>query len=109
MRRYYKEYVRDVYRTLWQKEDSDLWDTSSVYLRSDQHTAPWIGHQMTRGGQEKRGRLEKTWQTTFKEDLQLRGISWCEVETTAADKKNYRPNDDEDEYNNDDDNDYIDN
>jgi len=84
MKRCYKGQDRDVFRTLWQKEDFDLQDKSSVYLRSAKHTAPWIGHQTRGGGRRKRGRPKKTWQRTFKEDLQLRGISWCEVEAGAA-------------------------
>jgi len=35
-------------------------------------------------GRRKRGRPKKTWRTTFKEDLQLRGISRCEVEAAAV-------------------------
>ena len=31
-------------------------------------------------------RPKKTWRTTFKENLQLRGISWCEVEAAAAER-----------------------
>jgi len=35
-------------------------------------------------GRRKIGRRKKTWRTTFKEDLQLRGVSQCEVEGEAA-------------------------
>jgi len=52
MRRYYKEQNRDVFMTLWQKEEFDLHDTSFVYLRSAQHTAPWMGHQRRAGERE---------------------------------------------------------
>ena len=38
---------------LWQKH-FDLQDPSSVYLRSAQHTAPWIGHQRRRRGEERK-------------------------------------------------------
>jgi len=41
-------------------------------------------------GRRKRGRPKKTWQTTFKEDLQLRGISRCEVEAAAAEHTRWR-------------------
>jgi len=36
-------------------------------------------------GRRKRGRPKKTWQSTFREDLQARGVSWSEKETIAAD------------------------
>jgi len=52
MMRYYKGQHRDVFRTLWQKEDFDLRGTSSIYLRSTQRTAPWIGHQRRAGERE---------------------------------------------------------
>jgi len=83
MRRYYKGQDRDVYRTLRQKEDSDSRDTSSVYLRS---TMEWTPEE----GRRKRGRPKKTWRTTFKEGLQLRGICWYEVEAAAAESTRWR-------------------
>jgi len=52
MRRYYKGQDRNVFRTLWQKEDFDLQDTSSVYLRSARPST--LRHGLdTRGAQEK--------------------------------------------------------
>jgi len=47
-----------------------------------------IGHPG--GDWRKRGRPKKTWWTTFKEDLQLRAISWCEVEAAAAERTRRR-------------------
>jgi len=35
-------------------------------------------------GSRKRGRPRKTWRSTFREDLQARGVSWSEKETMAA-------------------------
>ena len=35
-------------------------------------------------GRRKRGRPRKTWRSTFREDLQARGVSWSEKETMAA-------------------------
>ena len=38
----------------------------------------------------KRGRPKKTWRSTFREDLQARGVSWSEKETMAADRVRWR-------------------
>jgi len=40
-------------------------------------------------GRRKRGR-PKTWRSTFREDLQARGVSWSEKETMAADRVRWR-------------------
>ena len=37
-------------------------------------------------GRRKGGRPKKTWRSTFREDLQARGVSWSEKETMAADR-----------------------
>ena len=37
-------------------------------------------------GRRKKGRPKKTWRSTFREDLQARGVSWSEKETMAADR-----------------------
>jgi len=36
-------------------------------------------------GKRKRGRPKKTWRSTFREDLQARGVNWSEKETMAVD------------------------
>ena len=36
-------------------------------------------------GRRNRGRPKKIWRSTFREDLQARGVSWSEKETMAAD------------------------
>ena len=41
-------------------------------------------------GRRKRGKPKKTWRATFKQDLQIRGISRCEVEATAAERTRWR-------------------
>jgi len=41
-------------------------------------------------GRRKRGRPKKTWRSTFREDLQARGVSWSEKETMAADRVRWR-------------------
>jgi len=38
----------------------------------------------------KRGRTKKTWQSTFREDLEARAVSWSEKETMAADRMRWR-------------------
>jgi len=35
-------------------------------------------------GRRKKGRPKKTWRSTFREDLQARGVSWSEKETMAV-------------------------
>jgi len=87
MRRYYKGQDRDVFRTLRQREDSDLQDTLSVYLRSAQLTAPWIGHQRRAGEREEDQRRHGG---QHSKNLQLRGISWCEIEAAAAERTRWR-------------------
>jgi len=37
-------------------------------------------------GRRKRGRPNKTWRSTCREDLQARGVRWSEKETMAADR-----------------------
>ena len=54
------------------------------------HTAPWIGPQREGGGRRKRGKPKETWRTTSKDGLQLRGISWCEVEAAAAERTRWQ-------------------
>jgi len=46
------------------------------------------GYQLT--AEEKKGRPKKTWRSTFREDLQARGVSWSEKETMAADRVRWR-------------------
>jgi len=41
-------------------------------------------------GRRKRGQPKKTWRSTFREDLQARGVSWSEKETMAADRVRWR-------------------
>ena len=41
-------------------------------------------------GKRKRGRPKKTWRSTFREDLQARGVNWSEKETMAADRVRWR-------------------
>jgi len=41
-------------------------------------------------GRRKRGRPKKTWRSTFREDLQARGVNWSEKETMAADRVRWR-------------------
>jgi len=41
-------------------------------------------------GRRKRGRPKKTWRSTFREDLQAKGVSWSEKETMAADRVRWR-------------------
>jgi len=41
-------------------------------------------------GRRKIGRPKKTWRSTFREDLQARGVSWSEKETMAADRVCWR-------------------
>jgi len=41
-------------------------------------------------GRSKRGRPKKTWRSTFREDLQARGVSWSEKETMAANRVRWR-------------------
>jgi len=41
-------------------------------------------------GRRKKGRPKKTWRSTFREDLQTRGVSWSEKETMAADRVRWR-------------------
>jgi len=41
-------------------------------------------------GRRKRGRPRKTWRSTYREDLQARGVSWSEKETMAADRVLWR-------------------
>jgi len=40
----------------------------------------------TADGRKIRVRPKKTWRSTFREDLQARGVSWSEKETMAADR-----------------------
>jgi len=44
----------------------------------------------TADGRRKRGRPKKTGRSTFREDLQARGVSWSEKETMAADRVRWR-------------------
>jgi len=41
-------------------------------------------------GRRKGGRPKKTWRSTFREDLQVTGVSWSEKETMAADRVRWR-------------------
>jgi len=41
-------------------------------------------------GRRKRGRPNKTWRSTFREDLQATGVGWSEKETMAADRVRWR-------------------
>jgi len=84
MRRYYKGQDRDVFRTLWQKEDFDLQDTSTVYLRIT------LRHGLdARGAQEKETKTKEDMADNIQRDLQLRGISRCEVEAAERTRWQY--------------------
>lgn len=37
-------------------------------------------------GRRQRGRSKKTWWVTYREDIQVRGVSWSEVETITTDR-----------------------
>jgi len=55
-------------------------------IRLPQERPAHCAMDWTPWGRRKKGRPKKTWRTTFKEDLQLRGISRCEVEAAAAER-----------------------
>jgi len=57
---------------------------SCGWHQNAQPAAQLSGQQLT--AEEIRGRPKKTLRSTFREDLQARGVSWSEKETMAADR-----------------------
>jgi len=54
--------------------------------RPARHAIEWTPADRRR----KRGRPKKTWRSTFRENLQARGVSWSEKKTMAADRVRWR-------------------